>query len=121
MAAYIIVRAEVTDPDRYAIYARHTPRIIAAHGGKFVARGGSVETIEGDAEPRRVVVVEFPDAEAARTFYNSDEYQRIVGIRHAASEGQMILVDGFPEGDWQAAVAASNELSLDTDTDIPPV
>ena len=118
MSAYLIVRAEVSDSDRYAIYARHTPRLIAAHGGRFIARGGSVETIEGDEEHRRVVVVEFPDAGAARAFYHSDDYQKIVGIRHAASESQMILVDGFPDQEWADAVAASAPLSIDDDPDI---
>jgi len=118
MPAFLIVRAEVTDPDRYAIYARHTPRLIAAHGGRFVARGGGVETIEGDPEPRRVVVVEFPDAEAARAFYHSEDYQRIVGIRQQASDSEMILVEGFPQADWDGAVAASNELTLDADPDL---
>ena len=118
MSAYLIVRAEVTDPDRYAVYARHTPRLIADHGGKFIARGGSVETIEGDTEQGRVVVVEFPDADTARRFYHSEDYQRIVGIRLNASDSEMILVDGFPENDWAAAVAVSSDFTLDDDPDI---
>ena len=118
MPAYIIVRADVTDPDRYAVYARHTPRLIAEYQGRFIARGGSVESIEGEPERRRVVVVEFPDADTARRFYHSADYQRIVGIRHAASNSEMILVDGFPPHEWEAAVARSNGLTLDDDPDI---
>ena len=118
MAAYIIVRADVTDPERYAVYARHTPRLLAEYQGRFIARGGNVETIEGEPEQRRVVVVEFPDADTARRFYQSADYQRILGIRQTASRSEMILVDGFPSHEWEAAVAKSNGLTLDDDPDV---
>ena len=74
-------------------------------GGK--ARSASTETLEGDEETRRVVIIEFPDAAAARAWYESDEYQALKGIREDAGDGQFIIVDGFSEGAWLQAVADS--------------
>jgi len=55
MPAYIIAFVDVTDRDRYAEYMKVTPSIIAKFGGKFIARGGKTETLEGPRENRRVV------------------------------------------------------------------
>jgi uncharacterized protein (DUF1330 family) len=73
MPAYLIARVNVTDPAKYENYKALAPAAIAQYGGKYLARGGATETLEGDAESRRVVILEFPDMEAARTFYNSPE------------------------------------------------
>ena len=59
MAAYLIVRVRVSDPDQYDEYKKLTPAAVAAHGGKFVVRGGAHEVLEGPAEDRRMVVLEF--------------------------------------------------------------
>ena len=57
-------------------------------------RGGATESIEGDWLPKRLVVIEFPSREAAQRWYDSPEYQTIVGIRHEAAETRMILAEG---------------------------
>ena len=111
MAAYMIARIDVTDPERMADYLKHTPRILDRFGGRFIVRGAPVETIEGPEETHRVVVIEFPDTESARAFYDSDEYELAIAIRQEASTGQFILVDGY--GDWDSALAASKELTLE--------
>ncbi len=68
--------------------------MIAAHGGRFLVRGGAVEAREGAPPAGRVVVIEFPDMEAARRFYDSPGYQAILPLRQAASQGRLFLVEG---------------------------
>ncbi|MEM7734357.1 MAG: DUF1330 domain-containing protein [Deinococcota bacterium] len=95
MPAYLIYRATIHDMDAYREhYMSQTPAILEAYGGKFIARGGNTETLEGDAETRRVVLIEFPSMEAAKAFYNSDDYTRARAARANIAEAQMILVDG---------------------------
>jgi uncharacterized protein (DUF1330 family) len=94
MSAYIIAEVEVTDPSTYASYRAQTPGVVARHGGRFIVRGGAAETLEGEGEPGRLVVLEFPDLAAARRFYASPEYQAIIGIRHQAAKSRLILVEG---------------------------
>ncbi len=95
MAAYLIAQVTVHDPEVYRGYTARSPEIIAKHGGRFLVRGGSTEVLEGGADNRRVVIVEFPSMEAARAFYNSAEYQQAKAIRAPASEAQFLIVQGI--------------------------
>ncbi|MCW2966453.1 MAG: hypothetical protein JWM71_225 [Solirubrobacteraceae bacterium] len=94
MPAYIIGDVNVTDPDRYKDYTAHTVETLEPFGGRFIVRGGAHEAIEGDWRPARIVVIEFPDAQAARAWHASEAYQEILPIRHEASTGSMVLVEG---------------------------
>ncbi len=94
MPAYVIARVDVTDPEQYAKYRAVTPGAVAAFGGKFIVRGGAIETLEGPEETRRVVVIEFESMEKARAFYNSEKYQAAIKLRQPASDAQLVLVDG---------------------------
>ena len=94
MAAYLIVRVDVTDPDRYDDYKQLTPAAIEAAGGRFIVRGGAHESLEGPDDPRRVVVVEFSDADAARAFYESPLYVEARAVREGAADMHMTLVEG---------------------------
>jgi len=94
MVAYIIAEADITDPAKYEGYKQLTPRAIAAHGGRFVVRGGRTETLEGDWHPKRVVVIEFPSYEHAKTFYDSPEYLAARKAREGAATLDLIVVDG---------------------------
>lgn len=94
MAVYIIARVKITDPQKYEAYKALTPAAVAAHGGRYVVRGGPVRTLEGEPETRRVVVLEFPDFAAAEAFYHSTEYQAAKAKREDAAEAQFILVEG---------------------------
>jgi uncharacterized protein (DUF1330 family) len=91
---YLIAQIDVHDPDSYSKYTAQTPGIAGAYGGKFIVRAGQMETLEGAAAGPRVVVIEFPSYARAQEFYNSAEYQAIVGIRHAASTGSAFIVEG---------------------------
>ncbi|HEY7142200.1 MAG TPA: DUF1330 domain-containing protein [Methylomirabilota bacterium] len=94
MAAYVIVDIEVTDPARYAEYGQRVPQTIAAYGGRFLVRGGAHEVLEGTWRPRRLVVVEFPSLAQARRWYDSEEYREPKAMRLAASNGNVVFVEG---------------------------
>lgn len=95
MPAYLIARITVTDPARYENYKALAPAAIAKYGGKYLARGGALETLEGEAEGRRLVILEFPDMQSARTFYGSPEYTAAKAERAGAADGQFLLVEGL--------------------------
>jgi len=97
MPAYMVSEIEVLDPDLYALYRELAPASIAAYGGQFIVRGGAVETIEGYWEPKRFVIVEFPTVEQAKAWWSSEEYAEAKALRHATTETNMILVEGFSE------------------------
>jgi uncharacterized protein (DUF1330 family) len=94
MAAYVIAHVRVEDPELYEDYRAQVVATIEAHGGRFLARGGKAELLEGTADPARVVVLEFPSYERARAWYDSDEYRPLIELRQNASTGDLILVDG---------------------------
>ena len=94
MAAYLIARVEITNPQQYQEYLRVSPQIIARHGGKFKARAGTTLTLEGPEETRRIVIIEFPSLEKAQSFYYSKEYQEAKQLRKDAGIGEMIVVEG---------------------------
>jgi uncharacterized protein (DUF1330 family) len=95
MSAYIVVQVEVTDPVRYENYKKLVPPSIKQFGGRFLVRGGKVETIEGDWAPKRFVIVEFPDVETAKAWWASEAYAEAKALRQATSKTQMILVEGI--------------------------
>ena len=95
MAAYVIADVEIADPESYKAYSARVPESIARHGGRFLARGGAVEHLEGDWQPQRLVVIEFPDLAAVRAWYDSEEYRELVPIRQGASRrGALAAVEG---------------------------
>ena len=95
MAAYIIVDVNINDLQEYEEYKKLTPASITAHGGKFVARGGPTATLEGDWQPGRIVILEFPSFDQAKTWWESAEYSPAKAIRQRTAETRMILVEGF--------------------------
>ena len=96
MSAYVIADIEITNPEGYATYRPMAAESVTRHGGRFIARGGAVEALDGGWTPKRVVIIEFPSMEAARTFYHSDDYQAALKVRLANSTGRVIIVDGNP-------------------------
>jgi len=95
MAAYVIADIDVQDPVRYADYRKMVPASIEAYGGRFLARGGKVESLEGPWEPKRTVIVEFPSVERAKAWWDSAEYAPAKALRRAASQGSLILLEGL--------------------------
>ena len=94
MAAYVVVDIQVQDPARYEEYRCQAAPSVAAFGGRYLVRGGACTKLEGDWMPGRFVILEFPSAERAREWWNSDLYRPIKAIRHATASSKMILVEG---------------------------
>lgn len=94
MAAYLYADIEVTDPTAYETYRQQVPALIAAHGGRYLVRGGAVEALEGDRVPRRQVILEFPDMAHLKAFYTSPQYRTLIAIRQGASFGSLIAIEG---------------------------
>lgn len=95
MSAYVIARIRVTDWERYKEYVKATPTVIAKFGGRFIARGGEMTTLEGPEETRRVVLIEFPSMENARAFYTSAEYQDVRKLRIGAAVAELVVIQGI--------------------------
>jgi len=94
MSAYIVGTVSISDPETYKKYTAKTPALIAKHGGKFIARGGNVDTLEGEAFNDRMVIIEFPSKQALQDWYNDPEYQEALLIRQSASIGRVLAVEG---------------------------
>ena len=94
MAAYCIANIEVTDPGLYEDYRKGVAATIAAHGGRFLARGGAAEALEGAYPVRRVVILEFPTMAALKAWYASPEYAPLLALRKRASRGDLFVVEG---------------------------
>jgi uncharacterized protein (DUF1330 family) len=94
MSAYIIVDLEITDPVNYEEYKKLAGDTVEKYGGKYIVRGGPCDTLEGDWRPKRIVVLEFDNAERAKAWLNSPEYAEPRKMRHATAKTQMIVVEG---------------------------
>ena len=94
MAAYFIVEVEVTDPAVFKEYGAQVPATVEKYGGRYIVRGGKVETLEGDWQPKRVVVLEFPSVEQAKRWYGSPEYKPLLALRLKSSTAKIVLVEG---------------------------
>ena len=95
MPAYIIVDVTIHNAENYEGYKKLTPASVAAYDGKFIVRGGKTETLEGNWQPGRLVVLQFPSVEQAKEWWASQEYAPAKAIRQANAETKMILVEGL--------------------------
>ena len=95
MPAYFVAELEITNPAAMEPYRAEVPATIAQYGGRYLARGGATELVEAGPEPKRIVIVEFADAAAAKRWYHSPEYQKILPIRLASSTGRVFIVEGL--------------------------
>ena len=95
MPAYIIVEVDIHNPVEYEDYKKLTPPSIIPFEGKFIVRGGKAENLEGDWNPERIVVLEFPTLEKAKAWWNSELYAPAKALRQRTSYTKMIVVPGF--------------------------
>jgi len=95
MPAYMVADIRVTDPVRYEEYKRLAAPSVAAYGGRYIVRGGPAEKLEGVREINRIVVLEFPSMERARSWWASAEYATAKAIRHECATAEMLLVEGM--------------------------
>jgi uncharacterized protein (DUF1330 family) len=94
MAGYLIVRINVTDPKAYEEYKKLAQEAVAKHGGRYLVRGGRTETLEGEKETARIVVLEFPSLDQVLKFYRSPEYQKAAAKRKNAATAQFVAAEG---------------------------
>jgi len=94
MAAYLIANVQITDAAEFEEYRRRVPAVIAAHGGRYLARGGTIEELETGANPHRVVVLEFPDMGQLKASYNSPEYRPLIALRQRSARSSLFAVEG---------------------------
>src|SRR6267154_4744013 len=95
MSAYAIVEIEILDPAGYEEYKKQAAATVHKYGGKYIARGGKTEVLEGDWNPKRIVVLQFESMERAKEWLNCEEYREPRKMRHRTAKTNMILVEGF--------------------------
>ena len=95
MSAYVIFDVEIRDPARYQDFVKGVKLAIDAAGAKYLARGGAHKVYEGDWEPRRIVVLEFPSVAAWEEFYNGPVYQGLKAVRDECSSARLVSVEGL--------------------------
>jgi len=94
MSAYIFASVEITDHAAYEEYRQRVPAVIAAYGGRYLARGGAAQKLEGDGPINRLVILEFQGMEQLKAFYNSAEYQPLLAIRQRAAKSNLFAIEG---------------------------
>jgi uncharacterized protein (DUF1330 family) len=94
MPAFVIVDIHIGDHKQYELYKTLTPATIAAFDGRFIVRGGETTALEGEWNPERIVVLEFPSVQRAQEWWNSDLYSPAKEIRQKAARTKMIIVEG---------------------------
>lgn len=95
MPAYVLVHIDVNDPGPYEDYKTMAPPSIEHYGGRYIVRGPRPELLEGDWQPKRLVILEFPSAERARAWWNSPEYAAAKAKRQSCSTADMVLLEGI--------------------------
>jgi uncharacterized protein (DUF1330 family) len=95
MTAYLIYDVEIHDPAPYGDFMARVKPLVEAMGGRYLARGGTHEVLEGDWQPTRIVLFEFPDMDSARALFTSSEYAPLKALRQSCSTGHAVIVDGI--------------------------
>jgi uncharacterized protein (DUF1330 family) len=95
MTAYLIADLEVTDPVGYEEYKKRVPAVIAAHGGRYLARGGASDVLEGTWRPKRTAIIEFPSLASMKAFWDSPEYQPLRAMRERSAKSNLVVIEGL--------------------------
>jgi uncharacterized protein (DUF1330 family) len=94
MSAYVIVEIDVVDPGGYEEYKKLAGATVEKYGGKYIVRGGAAEMLEGDWDPKRIVVLRFDSMQRAKEWLNCEEYRGPRKMRHRTAKTKMIVVEG---------------------------
>jgi len=94
-SGYVIAYVDVTNPTQYEEYKKLSSAAMQAHGAEVCVRGGEVQSLEGDWQPKRVVLLKFPSFEKAKAFYETEEYRKARDARAGAAIMNMIAVEGL--------------------------
>jgi uncharacterized protein (DUF1330 family) len=95
MAAYVIADIEVLDSVGYEEYGRQVPATIAAHGGRYLTRGGATEVLEGAWSPKRCAILEYPDIAQVKAWWSSLEYVALRAIRERTTKSHLVVTQGL--------------------------
>jgi uncharacterized protein (DUF1330 family) len=95
MSAYVVVDVTVHDPESYREYVRLAPPTVGRYGGRYLARAGHTEVLEGDWTPGRLVILEFDSAARAKQWLDSPEYGAVKHLRHRNATSDMVLIEGL--------------------------
>ncbi len=95
MSVYAVVNIRITDPDRYAEYREQAAPTIAQYGGKYLARGGKTEVLEGEWTPQRLVILEFESMERFHEWYDSPEYAPLKRLRGETTLSDFVVIEGL--------------------------
>ncbi len=95
MPAYLIVEIEVQDPVGYEDYKKQAAATVFKYGGKYIVRGGKTEVLEGDWQPKRLVILEFASIDRAKEWLHCEEYREPRKLRHKTAKTNMIAVEGL--------------------------
>jgi uncharacterized protein (DUF1330 family) len=96
--AYFVIDLDVHDAAGFDEYARSVSGLLEKFGGRYLVRRRAVDVLEGEWHPRRLTVIEFPTKARARQFYESSEFQQIVGLRLRSARTNLVLVEE-PQGE----------------------
>lgn len=95
MPTYVIVEIDIQDPIGYEEYKKQAAATVFKHGGKYIVRGGKTEVLEGDWQPKRIVILEFPSMERAKEWLHCEEYREPRELRHKTAKTNMIAVEAL--------------------------
>ncbi len=96
MPVYVAIEITIHDPETFERYKALSPAALGAYGGKYLVRGATTTTLEGDWDPQRFVLLEFPDAASAKGWWGGPEYAEAKAIRQSAGATRMLLIEGPP-------------------------
>ncbi|HXH08687.1 MAG TPA: DUF1330 domain-containing protein [Alphaproteobacteria bacterium] len=94
MAGYVIAEVDITDPQGFEQYRNMVPATIEAYGGRFVVRGGKTETLEGQWQPKRLVIIQFDSVERAKQWWASEEYRDAKALRQRTAITNLVIAEG---------------------------
>ncbi len=94
MKGYVIAEVEVTDPTLFEQYRAGVPPTVSAHGGRYLVRGGAITPAEGGWNPKRLIVLEFPDLAAAKAWHGSAAYAPLKAMRERSAHSKSVIVEG---------------------------
>lgn len=99
MPAYFVVDLDIHDAPGFQEYRRRVDRLIEQYGGRYLVAAAAVEVLEGQWQPKRLTVIEFPSKARAQEFYGSEEFRDIVHFRHNSAKTNLVLVEGLEGGE----------------------
>ena len=94
MAVYLVADLNITNPEEFQKYGQRVVDIVKQYGGRYLVRGGESEILEGNWKPKRLTIVEFPTTEHVKRWYESPEYQAIIGFRHRSARDHLTIISG---------------------------